>query len=271
MSEQSARLVDQLRARLRATIQRMTLAETAFGAVITTGTIAAVWLLFAALEAGLWMGTTLRAVLIGTVAAAAVGLVAYFLARPLLQLLGLWAPPPEEAVARRIGQHYPEVSDRLVNVLQLAEGRRSPAPDAFVDRAVQSLSEEIESIEFEQVEDFSRARAASRLASLPIAGLLIFLMAAPGTFLDASQRLLAPGTSFERPAPFQLQVMPGDTDLAPDHRTCHRQRASAGAYARDRSAGRRGRRTRDRPRRLGRRLPPHAPERAPADALPHRS
>jgi hypothetical protein len=213
MSEQTARLVDQLRARVRTTMQRMTLAETAFGAVITLGVVAAVWLLSTALEAGLWLDTTVRAVLIGVMAVSALGLVGYFLARPLLQLIGLWTTPSEETVARRIGQHYPEVSDRLVNILQLAEGRRSYAPDAFVDRAVQSLSQEIESIQFEQMEDFQRAREASRLASLPIVGLLIFLIAAPSAFFGASQRLLAPTTTFERPAPFQLHIQPGDTDL----------------------------------------------------------
>jgi hypothetical protein len=213
MSEQTARLVDQLRARVRTTIQRMTLAETAFGAVITLGVIAAVWLLSTALEAGLWLGTTMRTVLVSGIAVCALALIAYFLARPLLQLIGLWTTPSEETVARRIGEHYPEVSDRLVNVLQLAEGRGSHSPDAFVDRAVHSLSQEIESVEFEQMEDFQRARHASRVASLPVVGLLIFLIAAPSAFFGASQRLLAPATPFERPAPFQLLVEPGDTDL----------------------------------------------------------
>lgn len=213
MSEQSARLVDQLRARLRATVQRMTLAEAAFGAVITLGALAGIWLLVATVEAGFWLGTTARLLLIGSVAVAALGLVGYFLARPLFQLIGLWPSPSDESVARRIGHRYPEVSDRLVNVLQLAEGRRSTSPDDMVDRAVQSLGREVESVEFEQIEDFSQARRASRLATLPIVGLLVFLIAAPSTFLGASQRLLAPGTSFERPAPFQLQVTPGDTDL----------------------------------------------------------
>ena len=213
MSEQTARLVDQLRARLRATVQRITWAEAAFGAVITLGMVAAIWLLVATVEAGFWLGTTPRLVLIGTVAAAALGIAGYFLGRPLLQLTGLWPTPSEETVARRIGQTYPEVSDRLVNILQLAEGRRSPSPDDMVDRAVRSLGEDVASIEFEQIEDFDRARKASRLATLPIVGLLIFLIAAPSTFIGASQRLLSPRTAFERPAPFQLQVMPGDTDL----------------------------------------------------------
>lgn len=213
MSEQTARLVERLRQRLHATIQRITLAEAAYGLVLTLGLAATVWLLLTALEAGLWLDPTPRSVLVGGVAVIALGVVGYYLLRPLLQLVGLLSPPSEEAVARRIGQHYPEVSDRLVNVLQLAEGRRSHAPAPLVDRAVRALGEDVQSIAFEQIEDFSRARRASRLASLPLIGLLAFLVAAPSTFLDASERLLSPLTPFERPAPFQLEVAPGDTDL----------------------------------------------------------
>lgn len=213
MSEQTARLVDRLRQRLHATVQRMTLAEAAYGLVLTLGIIAAVWLLSAALEAGLWMDPTPRLVLVGIIGTSVAALVVYYLLRPLLQLIGLLASPSEEAVARRIGAHYPEVSDRLVNVLQLAEGRRTNAPAPLVDHAVRALGEDVQTVEFEQIEDFSRARRASRLASLPLIGLLVFLMAAPSTFLGASERLLSPRTTFERPAPFQLHVEPGDADL----------------------------------------------------------
>lgn len=213
MSEQTARLVDRLRTRLHTTIRRITLAQVAFGATVTAGVVAALWLLSAALEAGLWLAPTPRSVLIGVVAIAAVGVGLYFLARPLLQLVGLVSGFSEKEVARRIGRHYPEVSDRLVNVLDLVDGRRSHAPAPLIDEAVRSLSEEVEPVPFEEVEDFGRARRASRLASLPIVGLLLFLLAAPDTFWNASQRLLAPRTTFERPAPFSLSVNPGDVEM----------------------------------------------------------
>ena len=213
MSEQTARLVDRLRSRLRTTIRRITLAQVAFGAAVTLGLLAALWLISAAVEAGFWLSPTPRSVLIAVVSAATIGVALYFLAQPLLQLLGLATGLNETDVARRIGQSYPEVSDRLVNVLDLVDGRRTNAPPPLIDEAVRSLSEDIEPVPFEKVEDFSRARRASRLATLPIIGLLLFVLAAPGTFWDASQRLLAPRTTFERPAPFSLSVQPGDVDL----------------------------------------------------------
>ncbi len=213
MSEHTARLVDRLRSRLRTTIRRITLAQVAFGAAVIVGLLAALWLVSAVVEAGLWLDPTLRSLLIGAVGAITIGAGLYLLGRPLLQLLGLAAGLNETDVARRIGQRYPEVSDRLVNVLDLVDGRRTNAPAPLIDEAVRSLSEDVEPVPFEEVEDFGRARRASRLASLPLVGLLLFVLAAPGTFWDASQRLLAPNTVFERPAPFSLSIQPGDADL----------------------------------------------------------
>ena len=214
MSEQTLSLLQSIRARLQATIRRITLAELTFGLVLTIGVLAAVWLVSAAVEAGFWLEKTPRAFVFWTMVVAAVALFGYFLLLPALRLAGALRGPSEELVAQRIGTRYPEVSDRLVNLLQLSEGRRSDAPDPLVDGAVRMLGEQVRQVPFEHVEDFRRARRASRLAAVPVAGLLVFLLAAPGTFLGASMRLLTPGTHYQRPAPFQLVVEPGAVELA---------------------------------------------------------
>ena len=210
MSEQTARLVEQLRLRLQQTLRRMTLAQAAWGASIVLGVASAVWLIAAAVEAGFWLDTTPRTVVTavaGTIVLVVAGL---FLARPIAQLVGLLSGPSEETVARKIGERFPEVSDRLLNLLQLAGGKRSQSPDPLVDAAVRRLGEDVEPVPFEKTEDFAAARKAARMASLPVIGVLAFLLVAPSTFLDASGRLLAPGTAFQRPAPFTVDVYPGD-------------------------------------------------------------
>ena len=213
MSEHTLQLVERLRQRLRAAMRRMTLAEALFGLVLTLGILSAYWVLSAALEAGLWLDGSVRAVLFWTGVLTATGLFVFFLLLPLLRFTGLLPGPSEEGIARRIGARFPEVSDRLVNLLQLASGRHTSAPDALVEGAVQMLGRQVESVPFEQVEDFHRARRAARLAAWPMLALLVFLIAAPSTFLDASKRLLSPGASFERPAPFSFLVDPGSVEL----------------------------------------------------------
>ncbi|PQJ35585.1 hypothetical protein BSZ35_14110 [Salinibacter sp. 10B] len=213
MSEQTARLVDRLRARLQQTTRRMTWAELAFGAAVAVGTVAGGWGLAALLEATFWLGTAARTALAAAVGSVTVGVGAALLARPLGRLIGLLPGPSDQEVARKVGNHHPHVADRLVNLLQLAEGERSHAPAPFVDRAVQNLAEDLDDVSFDEVENFGRAQRALRLASLPLAGVLAFLLIAPSTFLNASERLLAPATEFDRPAPFELSVAPGSVRL----------------------------------------------------------
>jgi chromosome segregation ATPase len=213
MSEQTARLVARLRDRLQRTTRRMTWAELAFGIVVAVGAVAGGWLVATLLEASLWLGTAARTALAAAIGTVAVGIGGALLARPLGQLVGLLSGPSEETVARKVGQHHPSVADRLVNLLQLAEGKRSHAPAPLVDQAVQNLADDLDDVSFDEVEDFGRARQALRLASLPLAGVLAFLLVAPSAFLGASERLLAPATEFERPASFQLTVTPGDARL----------------------------------------------------------
>ncbi len=191
----------------------MTWAELAFGGAVAVGSIAAFWLVAAALEATLWLQPTVRTGLLVLGGAALLGVGAAFVARPLGRLLGLLDGPSDEEIARTVGAHDPVVADRLVNLLQLAEGQRSRAPAPYVDRAVQHLAQQIDEAQFDEVADFDPARTAVRWAALPLLAVVVFLGAAPSTFLDASERLLAPQTEFERPAPFQFAVVPGSTQL----------------------------------------------------------
>ncbi len=213
MSEQSLELLRRIRERLSSTARRMTVAELCFGVAVSIGIAATVWALTVALEAGFWFDTTIRTILFWSGLTGFTGLFAVFVLQPLLRLSGVLARPTPVFVARKIGARFPEVGDRLVNLLDLSEGRRSDAPDTLVDGAVRMLGGQVERIEFEKVETFSRARRAVRLAVIPLASLLLFLAAAPDTFVDASKRLFSPGMAFEPPAPFRLIVEPGDQEL----------------------------------------------------------
>ncbi|MEF8815276.1 MAG: DUF4175 family protein [Salinibacter sp.] len=213
MSDDTARLVERLRSRLRRAMRRMSWAELAFGGAVSVGSIVAFWLLAASLEATLWLQPSVRTGLLVLASALLVGMGAAFVARPLGRLLGLLEGPSETEIARAVGTHHPVVADRLVNLLQLAEGQRSHAPAPYVDRAVQHLAQQIDEVQFDEVADFQPARRAARWALFPLLAVLMFLVAAPSTFLDASERLLAPRTEFERPAPFQFDVRPGDVQL----------------------------------------------------------
>ncbi|PSQ74634.1 MAG: hypothetical protein BRD36_01775, partial [Bacteroidetes bacterium QH_7_64_110] len=174
MSEQTTRLVQRLRARLRRTMRRMSWAELAFGAAVALGSVTALWLVAAILEATLWLDPTVRTGLMVLIGAGLLGVGAALVARPLARLLGVLDGPSDEEVARAVGEHHPVVADRLVNLLQLADGQASHAPAPYVDRAVRHLAEQIDEVQFDEVADFQPARSAAQWAALPLLGVFAF-------------------------------------------------------------------------------------------------
>ncbi len=213
MLDKSSELLQRIRGRLRATARRMTLSEFLFGCVLTAGAVAGLWLAATLIEAGWRLDATPRGALLWIIGCASLGLLSWFLIRPLLILSGLLRDRPLRIVAREIEQRMPRVGDRLVNLLDLAEGRHSDAPPPLLDEAVHMLGAEVDAVPFETAVDFSKAKRSLRFAAVPVILLLAFLAAAPGTFTGASARLLSPGAHFDRPVPFQLDVTPGDVEI----------------------------------------------------------
>jgi len=191
----------------------MTLTTLVHHTLLVFGLIAVLLIAMVGTEALFWVATPWRSLLFWLLVLAAGGLVTVFVIRPLLRLLDILPQPPDREVAQHISTRYPDLEDRLVNLLDIGEGRASEAPAPMVDGAVQMLHSRVQALPLEQAASFSAARRTGRLASIPVAGLLIFLLAAPGTFLGASQRLFSPGVLFERPAPFVLTVTPGDITI----------------------------------------------------------
>ncbi|HEX7072116.1 MAG TPA: DUF4175 family protein [Rhodothermales bacterium] len=213
MSEQTLQLLQAIRERLARTVRRISLADALHGLVITIAVAAFAWIVAVAVESQFWLDVGPRTALLVAVLLASLVAFGVLAARPLLRFVGLLPPEPDESVATRIGGHYPEVGDRLRNLLDLSSGRGSEAPPSLLDGAVGMLGRQILPVPFEQVEDFSRARRAARFAAVPLVLLVLFAVAAPSAFLGASHRLVAVGVPFERPAPFTLEVLPGDVEL----------------------------------------------------------
>lgn len=213
MSEHSLQLLDALRRRLHRARRRVLTADLAFGAALTLGILAAALGLGAALEAGLWMGTAARLLFYVAFLVVTVALVGVYVVRPVLRFFGVLPGLDDHSLAAAIGRRFPDVSDRLVNLLDLADGRSSEAPFSLLDGAVQMLGRQVEAVPFERVEDYGPARRTAPLAAVPMMGLLLFGLFAPTTFTSAVDRLFSPTETFAPPAPFSLVVSPGDVDL----------------------------------------------------------
>ncbi|SHK06609.1 DUF4175 family protein [Rhodothermus profundi] len=199
-----------LHQRLARTRRRLLAAYLLQGGVQALGLLVLLWGTATLIEALLWLPVGLRTGLFWGLVAGSAGVLAWTVGRPLITLRRL----SDEHLARQIGRHFPEIADRLVNLLQLETGRRSAAPEALLLRAREQLTRQIAPVPFEQMVSL---RLPPRLLSLTLTPLLLLgtlLFLAPDTLQHAFARLLAPGQPFERPLPFSLTVSPGSTELA---------------------------------------------------------
>ncbi|MEL7168383.1 MAG: hypothetical protein AAGN64_03425, partial [Bacteroidota bacterium] len=88
MSDTSLRLLDAIRTRLRAALRRQTAAEVAFGTLVLAGVLALLLLAGTGAEAVWWLGSGLRGLWLALFVVAALVVLGYFVAWPLLRLYG---------------------------------------------------------------------------------------------------------------------------------------------------------------------------------------
>lgn len=210
MSEQAITLLTEVESRLRRTARRIGLADLLSGLVVLLLVLGSLWFIATLAESLLWLPVGPRSAAFWALLLVVVVGSFVFVLRPVARLTGLIPGPRDEDIARRIGTRYPEVSDKMVNLLDLGRGRHSPSESMVVSAAVASLARQIVPVPFEEVERFDVPKRLARFLTVPLLALLAFALAAPTSFIGASARLLAPGREFVRPASFAFSVQPGN-------------------------------------------------------------
>jgi len=136
------------------------------------------------------------------------GLVAFiaWIAIPLAKMSRLGKLISHEQAATIIGEHFPEVSDKLINILQLKKQDDDHSSRQLIEASIDQKASQISVVPITTAIDLSKNKKYLRFL-FPVALVGIFiLVAAPNVFKEASQRLLQPTKAFEKPAPFKFVI-----------------------------------------------------------------
>lgn len=213
MSLSSVQLVAFIRSKIKAARKRLIQVHLVKGLLILLGGMAAVWMLVAVLEGLFWLAPSARWILLIVSSLILATVFAVFVIWPVLLNSGIIPSRNDAYLARLIGRQFPEVGDSLLNFLQLSEGRHSDSSDEFVDQAVARLGEPLKSVPFEAGTSWGLLKTTSKWVVVPVLLLMVFAIAAPGSFLSATNRVLQPTLVFEKPAPYAFQITPGDAEV----------------------------------------------------------
>ena len=91
------------------------------GLLLAAAILMSLYILMIVLEHFGWFGTGVRTALFWSFIGSLAAVVGFYIASPMLKMMRLGKRISYEEAARIIGQHFPEVSDKLLNLLQLQQ------------------------------------------------------------------------------------------------------------------------------------------------------
>jgi hypothetical protein len=131
----------------------------------------------------------------------------FWIILPLSKMARLGKTLSHEDAAAIVGRHFPEISDKLLNTLQLKRQSDGQSSRELIEASINQKAGQIAVVPIGHAVDLTRNKKYLPYLLPPLLIGVFILVAAPNVFKDASSRLLQPTTTFEKPAPFAFHVL----------------------------------------------------------------
>jgi hypothetical protein len=145
--------------------------------------------------------------------AISIGALAQWVLRPLMSYFHLGQVISHERAAQIIGQHFTDVKDKLLNVLQLKKQADQSGQQDLIMASINQKTEDIKLVPFKSAINLSQNRKYLRFALPPLLLFLLVLFAAPSLIKDSTTRLINNNKVFEKPAPFSFVLDEQDLNV----------------------------------------------------------
>ncbi len=135
----------------------------------------------------------------------------FWIVMPLLKLWELRKPLSNQEAAQQIGSYFPEVSDKLLNLIQL--GGISASDNALLQASIDQKSEKMSLVDFSQAVHYEDNRKYLRYVLPPLMLLLLLFWLVPPLFTESTPRLIRYSESFEPKMPFRFELINKDLQV----------------------------------------------------------
>ncbi|WP_282071867.1 DUF4175 family protein [Polaribacter atrinae] len=156
------------------------------------------------IEYFLWLKPTARTILFLLFLLVEVFLLIRFIVVPIFKLIGLRKGITYEESSKIIGNHFPEVQDKLLNVLQLKKNNNE---SDLLLASIHQKEVELQPIPFVKAVDFTQNKKYLKYAIVPVLIFLITLFTGNNDKLSQSlERVVNYKTAYNPPAPFLFSI-----------------------------------------------------------------
>jgi hypothetical protein len=181
------------------------------GALYSIALLGTFFLIFTQLESLAWFSVIVRTALFYAYLTSAAIILARFVLIPLLKLNKAGKRISHEMAAGIIGKHFSEVSDVLLNTLQLhSQADENPVQKELILAGINQKAEKLRPVPFVSAIDLSKNRKYLVYALPPVLILALFLLFSPNAITGPGNRLINHSVAFEKPMPFSIRIVNKD-------------------------------------------------------------
>lgn len=194
--------------KLDAFIRKFYINQLLRGALYTVGAVLTMFIVMNVLEYQFYFSTGVRKFMFWSFLAVSGAALWAWVAVPLMHYFRLGQTISHEKAASIIGEHFTDVKDKLLNILQLKQQSANAIHADLINASINQKSDEIRLVPFTGAIDLGKNRKYLRYALPPLALLLFIFFAAPSIISEGTKRLFNNNVKFEKPAPFKFLVNP---------------------------------------------------------------
>ncbi len=172
------------------------------GTILTVSLILLYFIIVSLIEYNLWLSGWARF----TILLSFFGLVAFCIYRFLKEPLSWWIYHKglgEEESAQMIGDYFPNIKDRLLNLIQLSAIQHE---SALLNAGILQKSKQFENVHFEGAIDLGENKRYLKYFLVPFGIMLILFFVNQGIFTQSTQRIVQFNREFSPQAPFAFNV-----------------------------------------------------------------
>jgi len=177
------------------------------GVLISLGIIIAFFLLINTLEHFFHLRTIFRAILFYIFIISNTAVLAFWVFIPLSKLISFGKRINHQQAASIIGKHFPEVSDRLLNTLQLKELLdRDELNKSILEASIEQRSQNLSPIPFKSAINFTLNKRYLKFTLPPLFVLVFLSFYSPDVITKPSQRIIHYDEEFKEKAPYTFEI-----------------------------------------------------------------
>ena len=197
-----------IRQKIREFVRKYYLNKLLRGALIFVIITLMVFITYALLEYFSYFNSTVRTILFFSYLAIFAVTLVFYIIIPLLKIFGVGQQLTATQIAEIIGQHFPEIDDKLLNLFQLESMREKGECKSaeLIAAAIDTKIEKIKPFPFVKAIPFKNTRRYIKWALIPILICIVIFSVRSEIFTQSTERIVHYDQFYAKPAPYSFEI-----------------------------------------------------------------